>query len=249
MYEKISLLLKDYGLTSSEITVFLNLVENKELTAYKIAKYTRIHRSTVYDILERLVEKGFVSKKIIDETTFYSTNKPSTIISHIKDKENIIMSLTPELKRIKSVVKREIMLLTGEKSQKEFDFNLFESFKSGEIKEIYIIGNSPPAHFSSNLFIESLLREGIKINLFKKVKYKGIWDIKFKKSRAVKLYEPFGENRFIENLPGIVTTAIYGDIVSFLYKAETPEVIQIKNNLLAREIRGYFDKLWAISSI
>ena len=87
------------------------------------------------------------------------------------------------------------------------------------------------------------------LTLFKKVKYKGIWDIKFKKSRAVKLYEPFGENRFIENLPGIVTTAIYGDIVSFLYKAETPEVIQIKNNLLAREIRGYFDKLWAISSI
>ena len=60
MKEDIMNTLKEYGLSPKEVDIFLFLVENNGITAYKIANGTKIFKSTCYDVLERLISKGFV---------------------------------------------------------------------------------------------------------------------------------------------------------------------------------------------
>ena len=52
MDNKITSLLEEYGLDKKEIKVYLTLVEKDELNAYSLAKFTGIHRSTTYAVIE-----------------------------------------------------------------------------------------------------------------------------------------------------------------------------------------------------
>ena len=74
MEAELSKLLKEYGLNDKEIKIYIYLVGNNQLTAYRIAKETKIHRSTCYDILEKLIQKSFVSKTEEKTKAFYSAN-------------------------------------------------------------------------------------------------------------------------------------------------------------------------------
>ena len=54
-------LLKSIGLTDIEIEVYLAIIDLGSCLAGEIARKTGIHRRTVYDAINRLIEKGLVS--------------------------------------------------------------------------------------------------------------------------------------------------------------------------------------------
>ena len=55
-------MLSELGLTQNEIKIYLALLDIGESLAGTIAENSGIHRRNVYDSLERLIKKGFVSK-------------------------------------------------------------------------------------------------------------------------------------------------------------------------------------------
>lgn len=244
MENEISLALREYGLDDNEIIVFISLVGKSKLSAYAISKTTKIHKSTVYDILERLIDKGFISRYEENGKNQYSANAVNTIIAKIKDRENLLLSIIPKIEHLERKKETKISVLEGETSQKQFNYNLFNEIKNNKVKEILVIGNSPATHFSSNLFLESLLKEAKKSGVGKNIKYCGIWNEKFKKNKAIKLYLGFGENRFLPNLPTNVTTVIYGENIAYLFYTEKPSVIILHNALIAKENKHYFELLW-----
>lgn len=248
MEAKITPLLKEYGLSQKEIKTYLTIVGSVELTAYSLAKKTGIHRSTTYDILDRLMSKGFVNKIEKNGRVLYSTIEISDVISRLKDKESILLSLIPEFEKLREKDISKVRVLESESGQKQFNFNLFNLIKEGKITEIYTIGNDYVKHTSSQLFLERLLREAKGKKLPKKIKYKGIWDERFRNGKLVKLFSGIGEDRFIQNLPTKVTTVIFGDYVAYLFTLnETPQVIEIQNKLIADENKAYFLHLWQLA--
>ena len=54
--------LLNIGFTLNEAKVYLTLIQYNELNGYEVSKYSGVSRSLVYDVLERLVNKGFVLK-------------------------------------------------------------------------------------------------------------------------------------------------------------------------------------------
>ena len=54
-------MLKEFGLTETEEKVYLSLLKQGTSLASDIIKKTQLHRTTIYDVLERLISKGFVS--------------------------------------------------------------------------------------------------------------------------------------------------------------------------------------------
>ncbi|MBU3913451.1 MAG: helix-turn-helix domain-containing protein, partial [Nanoarchaeota archaeon] len=142
METKVSMLLKEYGLYDNEIKVYLFLVGNRETGAYKIAKSTRIHKSTCYDVLDRLISKGFVSR-IEGKKTVYSANETSKILSSIKNKEDIILSIIPELEKIEKIQETRIKFLDTPESQREFDLNLLNLARTGRLSFVYVLSNGP----------------------------------------------------------------------------------------------------------
>ncbi|MFZ5955675.1 MAG: TrmB family transcriptional regulator [Nanoarchaeota archaeon] len=241
MENKISVLLKEYGLNENEIKIYTYLL-NQENTAYKVAKETNIHRSTCYDILERLIAKGFISQLKKDSVMFYYANEIDKVISQLKDKENILINLVPLIRELEKEQDNKLKLLKGPDGQKQFNFTLYGLAREKKIKFCYILGNTYASNLSSNLFIESLIKESKKF----KIDYRGIWNPKFKEDKIIEIYTLLGENRFLD-LPSKVATIIYGEYIAFLYTTDQPYAIEIKNKILAEEFKTYFEHLWKIS--
>ena len=251
MVDKIASILEEYGLDEKEIKIYASLVEKGELNAYALAKITGIHRSTAYAVIERLSSRGFISKIQKGEKTFYSAIEVSKIISKIKEKESLLLSLIPELEKIKEEGISRARVFESKESQKQFSFNLFNQISSGNIKELYILSGGPSKNeedLTSKMFMERLLKVLKKQKSSKKIEYKGIWNEKFKGSDLLKLFSGLGENRFLKEIPTSATLVIYGEYIAYLFTINgNPQVIEIQNRLIAEENRAYFSYLWSIA--
>jgi len=95
-------ILKDLGLTNNEIEVYLSLLRLNSGTANDISSKTGMHRQAIYDSLERLIEKGFVSYVLKNNTKYFSAVKPETIVDFLEEKKRNFQSLLPELLKITS---------------------------------------------------------------------------------------------------------------------------------------------------
>ena len=243
---------------TKEIKVYLCLVEKGELNAYILAKITGIHRSTTYAVIERLLSKGFINKIQKGEKTSYSALEISYTLAKIKEKESILLSLVPEFEKIREEGISKVRVLESKESQKQFNFNLFNQINKGKIKELYIISGGPSREvnyekkdeedLTSKLFMERLLKELKKQKLAKKIEYKGIWNEKFKETKLLKFFSGFGENKFLEKLPTLATTVIFGEYLAYLFTINgIPQVIEIQNKLIADENKAYFSYLWKMA--
>lgn len=68
------------GLNASEAHVYLALVETGRISASALAKRCRLPRSTVYSILETLVERGLISQQLSDRVTLFAPHQPESIL-------------------------------------------------------------------------------------------------------------------------------------------------------------------------
>ena len=58
--------LKELGLTNNEIKIYLALLQHGVLNPTKLAEITGLHRSYIYDTLERLLEQGNINIILIN---------------------------------------------------------------------------------------------------------------------------------------------------------------------------------------
>jgi len=258
MEDKITNILKEYGLDEKEVKIYASLVERGELNAYTLAKITGIHRSTAYAVIERLSSRGFISKIEKGEKTFYSAIEISKIIAKIKEKESLLLSIIPELEKIRQEGISRVKVFDSKESQKQFNFNLFNQISKGTIKELYILSGGPSSAISekpknqedltSQIFMEGLLKELKKQKSSKKIEYKGIWNEKLKRSKLLNLFSGLGEDRFLKELPTLATMVIFGEYVTYLFTMNgIPQVIEIQNKLIAEENKAYFSYLWKLA--
>jgi len=99
--ENIEKQLEKLGLSKKEADVYLAVLKLKEATIVQLAKITNIKRTTVYHLIDGLMEKGLISKTIKDDKKYYLAEDPKESLSNLlAEKKNIINSLAPELKNI-----------------------------------------------------------------------------------------------------------------------------------------------------
>ncbi len=247
MNENLYSILKEYGLNDKEIRLYLILVQDNKLTGYKIAKESGFHRSTTYYILDKLIKKGFISKQCIAKTHYYSSNDLDTVISGLKNKEDLLISLAPEIRKMQKEENLKVRIFENDSGAKEFNFNLLQLIIEKRIKEVIMIGNGPSDSLYFNIFIEKIIKEIKKARTYKEGTFRAIWPTNLKGNKFIKQYELFGENRFLDNLPSDTTTIIYGDCLSFSLTSDKHYVIEIKNSSVANEMKAYFNHLWRIA--
>jgi len=78
------------GIPKMQTVVYLDLIKNKESTAAQVAKRTRMHRTNVYDTLEKLKERNLVFLSSKEGKQVYVALTTDLIINEEKDKlENL----------------------------------------------------------------------------------------------------------------------------------------------------------------
>jgi len=243
-------ILQDIGLTESEIKVYLALLKLGQTTAGKIVDEAKVTRSKIYDILERLKDKGLVGYIIKESTKYFSATNPNNILRYLEEKEkkiqeekNSIKKILPELSdqqklsqkdKIAEVfigingMKNAFSTLT-EEFQKEEPYYAFGAGKGENVEQIQI--------FFSQLHLE---RKEKKVKSF----------IIFNESSR-SLFEEQEKSKLVEvrYIKQATPTAInvYKDYTIMAILTKEPITLLIKNKETADSFREYFKLMWQIA--
>jgi sugar-specific transcriptional regulator TrmB len=97
-------MLKDYGLRDNEIKVYLASLALGSSKVNEIAKEGNLLRTTTYEVLKLLVEKGLVSYVIKSGVKYFEVAEPSKLVNILEEKKKKIISILPELEALKKSV-------------------------------------------------------------------------------------------------------------------------------------------------
>lgn len=233
-------LIEQLGLTRTEAKIYTVLLDLGSNLAGKISEKSGIHRRSVYDAIERLIEKGLVSYIKRNNRTFYEAVEPQKLLDLIKEKEDNIKELMPELelKYKMSKEKEETTFFRGKPALKTvFD----DQIKEG--KEILIMGASTQAPEILKYYFPHFDKARVK----KKIRVRIIFDERAKKEEYVKKI-PLADIRYVpKEFSSFAATNVYGDKVSIVLWTEEPIAILIKNKEIAKGYRNYFELVWNIA--
>lgn len=232
MFEK----LVPLGLTSTEAKIYVTLIDLGRAQAGIISRKSGIHRRSVYDALERLIEKGLVSYIKENDKRFYVPTDPQRIVELMKQTESDINSILPTLKAKygESKQKQETLFYRGIEGIK----TIFEDqLQSG--KDIFILG----AAKNASEIIKYYLPHFTSKRVHKKIKMHMI----YAGNRSGKPI-PMADVRFLPmEYANPVATNIYDDKVAIILWTFEPVAILIKNKDIAMAYKSYFDILWNIA--
>ena len=243
MEEESKEVLKSLGLSKNEIEIYLDLLKSGKSTATDIAKSTKIHRTNVYGSIEKLIEKGFITKTYENnKKTFYPIN-PKYIIEYYRQKEQELEKIIPFVEKIYNnpIEERKITILNGIKPIK----NTFNQITE-ETKNIYILGAPKEITSILDCFNISLSKkrkkEAIKIKLI----YNR--DAEKKLKQLINLEQV--EARFLpSDFSSNVTTIICNDKVMIIFWEVPITAIFSKDKSIAESYKKYFSIIWREAKI
>ncbi len=115
--------LKQAGLTEGEIKVYLALLKLGSSTIGPILDESRITKSIIYRILDKLTEKGLVSYIIKEKTKYFQASQPNRIIDYLEKRDK---EFQENKKKINDLIPQ---LLAQQKLSKKSEANIYEGFK------------------------------------------------------------------------------------------------------------------------
>ena len=232
--------LKEAGLSPRESEIYVMLVKLGQTTANTIAKRLDIDRTVTYNILNKLIIKGFVTHITKKSRRYYQVTDLNNLLRPLKEKESIIEKTIKDLKNV----------------QKETPaISYIEIFEGKEgLKSVYEIALklSNTVFYSMGVTGKSLdilgysfpnLKERIKRN---KIKIKVIANFESKNHKFTK--ENIVETRYLDKKSiNKATTSIFGEYVA-INLSDKPIIILIKNKDMAKGYKNYFEILWKIAN-
>ncbi len=90
-------ILEKFGFSKNEAKVYLALIDIGSNSAVKISNTSKVHRTNVYDALERLIKKGFVKYVLVGSTKIYEAADPVRIMNELKQREKEFGDMLPSL--------------------------------------------------------------------------------------------------------------------------------------------------------
>lgn len=113
--------LKTFGLNEKEAKTYMALLELGEAVVQRISQKSKIKRTTLYDVLESLKEKGLVGTTIKNKRKYYVASDPRELEHKLEEKKFAIKSILPELLSVANVIdkKPKIRFFEGEEGIKE----------------------------------------------------------------------------------------------------------------------------------
>lgn len=168
-------LLEEIGLTKSEIKVYLALLELGLSATGKIVDKSKVSSSKVYEVLDRLIQKGLVSYIIKSGVKHFEAAPPGRIMDYMKEKEtklqdqkDKLQDMIPELELKQKLSKytSEATIFKGIKGLKTAMDDVLKTMKKGE--EYYVMGASTPSDILLRFYRhyhKERAKKGVKVKL------------------------------------------------------------------------------------
>jgi len=235
------ILVEDVGLSRNEAKIYLALLRLGSSTAGKIAEITKMHRSNVYDSLERLKEKGLVAHFVKDETKYFEAADPSVLRDLLKEKELRLEKIMPQLmlNQRMALEKGEAKIYEGLKAAKNIMNHML-----AKNQPIYVYGVAKAAPELIGPFLENFHKRRIA----KKIQFDHIYNTDAIERAKWLNKLPFTRAKLLpKEFDSPVATNICGDEVILILWRKDALVIQIKHPEVAKAYKRYFDLLWSLA--
>jgi len=132
--------LKELGLTDNEIKAYLSLLQHGILSPTKLAEKTGLHRSYIYDTVERLLERGIINTVLVNNKKHYQAVDPKALREIFELKLRNIDLILPQLSGLFNATKNEtrIELHRGQRVYRTLIKDLVANIKKND--EILLLG-------------------------------------------------------------------------------------------------------------
>ena len=231
---------RDIGLSKNETKIYLALLELGPSLMGDICGKTKIHRRNVYDSIEMLKDKGFVSATLINNRNVFEAVNPERILDILEERKAEVEEILPQLVQKQHDKKTAVNVYTGANGRKI----IFED-KLKHPEEQYVLGAHHPSK-SISTYIENYHRRRIE----RKIPLKMLF-VKQDKEAA----EEFAKFNYLEarvlpdKFSSPIAINIYANKTVVFMGSGTlePVSILIEDEGLASDFRTYFEMLWKIS--
>ena len=240
--------LKEAGLTEGEIKVYLALLKFGSSTTGPIVEQSGVARSIIYQILEKLVQKGLASYVYKEKTKHYQAADPSRLLDYIDEREQQLLTnkkkvegLLPLLLQQQAAAQEgEARIFEGFKGMISVHEHLFSRLTKGDDYFFLGIPQEQPAHYHAywNRDHRRRAKAGISCRL---------------------LFHPKTDKKILANrnrftlcdaryMPSRVNTPAwimgYKDVAVIGFIAAQPITIEITRKEIADSFRAYFEEFW-----
>ena len=244
-------ILEEVGLTKSEIKVYLALIELGSTSKGPLVKKARITSSKIYEIMDKLIEKGLASYILKNKVRYFKAASPRRILDYLKEKkENIskqeisLKKLLPSLEKEHESLREEINaeIFIGWRGIETVFEDILNTLNKGDID--YVFGASKGTNpIITRRFFDKYIRKtkekGIKI----KVIFNEDSREYYNKAKAPKSHIKAKYLR--QATPSEIN--IYDNKVIIIILSESPIGIMIKGKEVASSFKQYFDTMWNIA--
>ncbi len=241
--------LEKIGLSNAEIQVYLTLLKLGPSPSRRIVKETDFRKSTVYNSIGRLQERGLVSYVIKDSRKYFEATKPESLLELVNGMGREIEGYKREVSELVSKIEEsypdikpiaEAQILSG--------LDGFKTMRRDVLKnpgaELLLIGamgreiEAMPEFFK--IWNNTRVRDGISMRIL------------FKKSMGERLKNPKKhlrrdfEIRYLpRNIESPAVINVYEDrVVNVIWSGGQPLCFMMINEELAQSYKEYFEYLW-----
>ena len=246
--DEINKLLKDLGLSPSEILIYMSLLDGIQ-SVKELMRVTGEKRPTVYYSLNSLEKRGLVSKTGKDYGNKYQVSSIDNLLELINKnirKQGEILKKAEKLKDFYSKNKKNSEILVSY-------FDNFESIRSAIFGSLYVKGNVirtivPGNNFFREVgqdFIEEYVNEKNKRN----IKTKALWEDIPKKD----VIEDYYDGSEVRQLPVDMhnrfetTIFIYDDKTLYISPKNENHAVLIQSKDHTSMMLALFDNVWSNS--
>jgi sugar-specific transcriptional regulator TrmB len=93
--ESIPKALKEYGLSDKETSVYLAVLQSGLVSVTRISELTALPKSTCYDVLRALIDKGLCSCVEKGKIRHFEANEPEALVDRLREKEALVGEIMP----------------------------------------------------------------------------------------------------------------------------------------------------------
>jgi len=226
-------ILKQIGLLEGEVKVYTTLLRIGPSLVSRINKETGLHRTYIYDLLEKLKEKGLVSIFTASGKKHFKAAPPHRILHYLEEKKDNVKTILPDLEDLTKLPKEEtqVELFKGKDGLKTVLQDVLNTKK-----DYYVMGSIKQFEEVLKFSFPHFLKRIEKLNIKEKI----LCD---KKEKILKIKT--GTYRYLKSdylFPSSVW--IYGNkIIMFIWNPPYFAMV-INNKDVARTYKNYFEFFW-----
>lgn len=230
------------GLSGMETRAYLALIRLGHSPASSVMRLTGLHKATVYQALESLIEKGLASYTVEGKKKVFHPSEPKMLLENLVQKEKALKRAIAKLERLYKahlLERQQVKVYAGKEGIKAALNSMINEIKPGGFYCDFGVSGL----FRKVMGPYFLLWQNLKRK--KKVTSYVIFNERLKKDKEF-FKEYFGKARFYPaKYESLTDTMIYNDTVILLVWTATPPLaIVIKSRENAKSYLNQFWMMW-----